>query len=556
MVYQNQYNNLLERYNALELKAEGFSSAKQELIMMRDHLDKELERYKRLQYYSGKALNAAADEELMHIFTEAFIDVLEVENAIVLIRNLSIPATVKIISEGFRLNGDRRKFHDEVLALHYKGNTDKFEVLTEAELSEFKILSNLSKALTFRFRDSSLLYEACFVVGVSSIHEKLYPDFDQLHISLFKIISNHLQIILANKIRNNKIKEQYQEILISQERLMESESRFKDIVFSIADWVWEVDSNGKYTYSSNKSADILGYSAYEIIGKTPFDFMPESEVRRVRPIFDLLLERREPIVDFINWNKAKDGRLVCVLTNAVPMFDKDNYFIGYRGVDKDITEIKNKENDITKAIIKTQEDERFEISAELHDNVLQILAANSIALNILEKSAASYQRELLSISLKQNSLAIDEIRNLSHRISPVANKGNSIKESFYELIQMMHLSNEIDYVVEIDKSISGDIISVELETNIYRIAQEQLKNILKYAKASLIRFELKIVEKKISFSIGDNGIGFDIKKIRPGIGFANIKRRVEFFAGTVEISSSPGKGCTLAISIPLEKTIS
>ncbi|NVO21662.1 MAG: response regulator [Bacteroidetes bacterium] len=119
--------------------------------------------------------------------------------------------------------------------------------------------------------------------------------------------------------------------------LAESEERFRDILFSTADWIWEVDENGVYTFSSQRSEDLFDTKLEEIIGKTPFDFMPEEEVKRVAPIFGEILKKRDPIIDLENWNIGKNGRLICLLTNGVPIFDQSGNFKGYRGVDKDIT---------------------------------------------------------------------------------------------------------------------------------------------------------------------------------------------------------------------------
>jgi len=122
------------------------------------------------------------------------------------------------------------------------------------------------------------------------------------------------------------------------QELEESEARFRDISFSMADWVWEVDAEGRYTFSSGNSKKVIGYGQKELIGKTPFDFMPEDEAESIRKKFGEILSGRKPIVDLMNWNLKKDGTRVCLLTNGVPVYDADGEFSGYRGVDKDITD--------------------------------------------------------------------------------------------------------------------------------------------------------------------------------------------------------------------------
>jgi PAS domain S-box-containing protein len=132
------------------------------------------------------------------------------------------------------------------------------------------------------------------------------------------------------------------------EELRKSEKRFQDIALSSADWIWEVDKNGVYTFASGKVKQILGYESEEILGKTPFDLMPKNEAARVRGIYNQVMADKQPLIDLVNWNLSKNGRLVCLQTNAVPILDDDNGLIGYRGMDKDITERRFSETQILK----------------------------------------------------------------------------------------------------------------------------------------------------------------------------------------------------------------
>ncbi|MBN1547946.1 MAG: PAS domain S-box protein [Syntrophaceae bacterium] len=127
------------------------------------------------------------------------------------------------------------------------------------------------------------------------------------------------------------------------EALQNSESRLRDILFSTADWIWEVDEKGVYTYSSQKGIEFFGNSRGDVIGKTPFDFMTQEESQRVAAIFSEAAANKSPIKDIENWNIGKNGEKVCLLTNAVPMLDEEGYLRGYRGIDKDITDRKRVE---------------------------------------------------------------------------------------------------------------------------------------------------------------------------------------------------------------------
>ena len=122
--------------------------------------------------------------------------------------------------------------------------------------------------------------------------------------------------------------------------LNESEKRLQDLTFCSGDWIWEVDKFGKYTFASGKVTEILGYTPEELMGKTPFDLMPEEEARRISEEFKKILAEKKPIFDLENWALTKNGERICLLTNGIPILDNDGELIGYRGVDKDITEHK------------------------------------------------------------------------------------------------------------------------------------------------------------------------------------------------------------------------
>jgi PAS domain S-box-containing protein len=126
----------------------------------------------------------------------------------------------------------------------------------------------------------------------------------------------------------------------TEEALRESKERFRSLVETSSDWIWEVDSRGFYTYASPKVKDILGYEPMEVIGKTPFDLMPVQEAERVRKQFADLAESGESFCGLENVNLHKSGHLVILETSGVPIFDAHGRLSGYRGIDRDITERK------------------------------------------------------------------------------------------------------------------------------------------------------------------------------------------------------------------------
>ncbi len=124
----------------------------------------------------------------------------------------------------------------------------------------------------------------------------------------------------------------------SERALRDSEERLRHLVNSSNDWVWEVDANGVYTYAGPQCRDILGYEPSEIVGRTPFEFMPDDESVRVAAAFKAIAAQRKPFRGLRNSNLHKNGHLVVLETNGVPILDADGTFRGYRGTDRDITE--------------------------------------------------------------------------------------------------------------------------------------------------------------------------------------------------------------------------
>jgi len=150
----------------------------------------------------------------------------------------------------------------------------------------------------------------------------------------------------------------------AEEKARENEQRFRSLVEATSDWVWEVDHNGFYTYASPKVRDLLGYEPEEVIGLTPFDLMSESEAERMRALFLRVRDLRRPFSSLENVNIHKDGHQVVLDTSGVPILDSNKKLLGYRGIDRDITERKRAD-----AILRESES-RFR---ELADSLPQIV---------------------------------------------------------------------------------------------------------------------------------------------------------------------------------------
>ena len=235
--------------------------------------------------------------------------------------------------------------------------------------------------------------------------------------------------------------------------LKASEKRFRDISLSSADWIWEVDKNGVYTYCSDRIEAILGYSVEEVVGKTPFNLMPENEAKRVAGIFGKLIANKDKIVDLENWNLSKNGDKVCLLTNGIPILDENGELKGYRGVDKDIT-------------VKKKAEEKLEYQANLLQNVSDAIISTDKDFNIKSWNRAAEK----VYGWKKNQVLGKNIIQICKITYPDKNKDEVLKEFFQkgywfgETNQIANNGNKliIQSNVNLIKSDTGEIKEIIL----------------------------------------------------------------------------------------------
>jgi PAS domain S-box-containing protein len=123
--------------------------------------------------------------------------------------------------------------------------------------------------------------------------------------------------------------------------LQKSEVKFRSLVESTPDWIWEVNSKGVYTYVSPSIKNILGYSPKEILGKTPFDLMTKEDAKKIAPEFAKNVKLKKSFSGLINKNKHKNGKIITLETSGVPIIGPKERLLGYRGIDRNITELKH-----------------------------------------------------------------------------------------------------------------------------------------------------------------------------------------------------------------------
>jgi len=136
---------------------------------------------------------------------------------------------------------------------------------------------------------------------------------------------------------------------MGNENRMERYDFFKSIVQLTSDIIWEVDENWHYTYISRKYNNYLGYSADEIIGRTPFSLMSEKESEKYSKILHCIASEKKNITDIELKFLNKQNKTVYLMINAIPLIDSDDTLTGYRGVARDITDKKLIEEALTES---------------------------------------------------------------------------------------------------------------------------------------------------------------------------------------------------------------
>ena len=351
----------------------------------------------------------------------------------------------------------------------------------------------------------------------------------------------------------------YKSIIYNIERkknnklIEESEKRYSNLFQMSPQPMWIFDMENYSFHQVNKAAiDNYGYTEEEFLKMTLFEIIPEEEIQTLKEADSNIESVRENLYKgrFKHIKKSKEIIDVDIYSNIITINDKIYQFV----ISIDVTEKILYEHKITKAIIKAQEDERYEIGTELHDNICQILATSQLSLELLAEKAPESSLKWLNKSKEYINLALDEIRKISHRLAPAFFDEATLEDALSKLLINFNQSDLYKVNFNFDTSIDELHLKTELKLNLYRIVQEQLNNIFKYAKASVINIEVVIVKNKLFLSISDNGVGFDTVKTDKGIGLSNMKRRAELFSGSFEIFSFPGKGCEVVIYIPINET--
>lgn len=197
--------------------------------------------------------------------------------------------------------------------------------------------------------------------------------------------------------------------------------------------------------------------------------------------------------------------------------------------------------------------EKQRISRELHDGIIGKLSA--IRMNLYEikysQSPESIKKHLVHIAEMKN--IEEEIRNLTHELNTTVFSGSDDFETMIKALFTELSNNPIAEIsIEIDPRIVWSLVDINIKMNLYRIFQEALQNINKYADANIITIAIAKGGTGISIQISDNGKGFDVTQTKKGIGLKNMNHRAMELKGQFSIESKQNIGTKINLSIPIE----
>jgi PAS domain S-box-containing protein len=345
----------------------------------------------------------------------------------------------------------------------------------------------------------------------------------------------------------------------AEKQLRDANERLLMLSRATSDAIWEWDMQTGQIFRNDTLMEMVGYQTDDSKGLSWW-------LRRIHP------DDRNRVTDKIKDATDKgqhswrdEYRFKCA--DGVYKHVQDKGFVVYEnglpvkmiGSLNDVSELKELEDllveeklqrqqEISETVIRVQEKERTRIGHELHDNVNQILSTTKMFVQMLTPSGEE------EVKLKEKCIeylltSIEEIRKLSKELVVPQLKEKGLVESIHVLLEDIRMSSELKIRFIHDNQ--TDLLSAGKKITLFRILQEQIKNILKYSKARQVEIYLHCKDEQVEFTIKDDGIGFDTHQSHSGIGLSNIHDRARFYNGRVELASSPGNGCILTVFMPV-----
>lgn len=202
---------------------------------------------------------------------------------------------------------------------------------------------------------------------------------------------------------------------------------------------------------------------------------------------------------------------------------------------------------LLQATLEVQERERKRIASDLHDDIGSLLSALKLNVSFLEESEQDdKQKRFLTLTREKLESGIDQVRRISHDIYPPALQKLGLWQALNDLTGIIDKSNQVN--VQYQNAAATSRPNAKTELAVYRVAQELLTNALRHSQATEIR--LNVISKGAHFELHyeDNGIGLSQPNLSSGLGFMNMKSRMEAIKGSIDFRSETNKGLTAVLT--------
>ena len=371
------------------------------------------------------------------------------------------------------------------------------------------------------------------------------------HINIFRIDSNKGRKLVGGYAVN------LPDTTKIEAELREANQRLLTLTRAVSNAIWEWDMQTGIIFRNDVLMKMIGYQADDSKGLSWW-------LRRIHPEDrNRVSDKVKEATDNNRYSWQDEYRFKCADGNYKHIQDKG--FVIYEnglpvkmiGSLHDISDLKELENkleneklqrqkEISETVIQVQERERTRLGHELHDNVNQVLSTALLFVDMLAPEGKE-QKQIKDKSLDYIKFAIEEIRKLSRELVAPRFREQGLIESIRSLIEDIHMAHTIR--INFEHDIDEELLSSGKKITLFRIVQEQMKNILKYSKAKNAEIALRMVGADVEMTIKDNGIGFDLQQTHRGIGLSNIYERVSFYNGMVDIRTAKGKGCAIVVRL-------